>query len=119
MHKYIAKFGDMAEHAYSIKPPDSASQMLASNFIEGIQNSHVKNKLRSFQIMNLKEIFGHMIQEDHKQKIKALDLGESSKSTAILNYVVNVIKGNNHFKCGSDAHFIKNYPLSKGTGNTH
>ena len=33
MHEYIAKFGDMAEHAYSIKPTNSASIILASNFI--------------------------------------------------------------------------------------
>ena len=42
MHKYIAKFGDMAEHAYSIKPTNSASIILASNFIEGVQNPHQK-----------------------------------------------------------------------------
>ena len=59
MHEYIAKFGDMAEDAYSIKPTDSTTQILASNFIEGIQNPHIKNKLRSFQIKNLKEIFGY------------------------------------------------------------
>ena len=44
MHEYIAKFGDMAEHAYSIKPMDSASQILASNFIEEIKNPHVKKQ---------------------------------------------------------------------------
>ena len=83
MHAYIAKFGDMAEHAYGIKSTDSASLILASNFIEGIQNPHVKNKLRSFQIKNLKEIFGHAIQEDQKQKIRALDFGENSKPEAV------------------------------------
>ena len=36
MHEYIVKFGDMAEHSYSIKPTDSASIILASNFIEGV-----------------------------------------------------------------------------------
>ena len=46
MHEYIAKFGDMAEHVYSIKDTDSVSVILASNFIEGVQNPHVKNKLR-------------------------------------------------------------------------
>ena len=46
MHECIAKFGDMVECAYSIKPTDSASIILASNFIEGAQNPHVKNKLR-------------------------------------------------------------------------
>ena len=39
MHEYIAKFGDMAEHAYSIKPTDSASQILAPIFIEGIHKN--------------------------------------------------------------------------------
>ena len=58
----IAKFGDMAEHKYSIKPTDSASTILASNFIRGVQNPHVKIKLRSYQVKNLKDIFGHAIQ---------------------------------------------------------
>ena len=66
MHKYIAKFGDMAEHAYRIKPMDSASLNLASNFIQGIKNPHVKNKLRSFKIKNSKDIFCHAIQDDQK-----------------------------------------------------
>ena len=75
MHEYITKFGDMAEHAYSIKATDSASVILASNFIEGVQNPHVKNKLRSYQVKTLKDIFGHAIQEEQKQKIRALDFG--------------------------------------------
>ena len=70
MHEYITKFGDMEEHAYGIKPIDSASIILASNFIEGVQNPHVINKLRSNQVKNLKDIFGHAIQEDQKQKIR-------------------------------------------------
>ena len=32
MHEYIAKFGDMAEHGYSIKPTDGARQILAPQF---------------------------------------------------------------------------------------
>ena len=64
MYKYITKFGDMAEYAYSIKATDRASVILASNFIEGVQNSHVKNKLRSYQVKNLKDILGNAIQED-------------------------------------------------------
>ena len=64
MHKYIATFGDMAEHVYSIKATDSASVILAFNFIEGVQNSHAKNKISSYQVKNLKNIFGHAIQED-------------------------------------------------------
>ena len=42
MHEYINKFGDMVEHAYSIKPTNGASQILASNFNEGVQNPYVK-----------------------------------------------------------------------------
>ena len=33
--------------------------------------------------------------------------------------MVNAIKGNSCFKCGSDAHFIKDCPLNKGNGNIH
>ena len=36
MHESIAKFEEMTEHAYSIKATDSASAILASNFIEGV-----------------------------------------------------------------------------------
>ena len=79
MHEYIARFGDMAEHAYSIKPTDSGSQIFASSFIEGVQNPHVKNKLRYFLVKDLKDIFGHAIHEDQKQKIRALDFRVNSK----------------------------------------
>ena len=64
VHEYITKFSDMAEHAYNIKLTDSSSQILASNFIEGIKNPHVKNKLKSFQIKNLKKKFS---QQQRKQ----------------------------------------------------
>ena len=68
MHEYITKFGDMAEHAYSIKPTNGASITLASNFIEGVQNPHVKNKLRSSQVKYLKDIFGHAINETKSRR---------------------------------------------------
>ena len=42
MHKYVAKFGEMTEHVYSIKATDSTSAILASNFIEGVQNPYIK-----------------------------------------------------------------------------
>ena len=68
MHGYITKFGDLAEHAYNIKATNDASAILASNFIEDVQNPHIKNKLRSYQVKNLKDIFGHAIQEDHNRR---------------------------------------------------
>ena len=52
-----------------------------------IWNPHVKNKLRPFQIKNLKEMFWPCdTREDQKQKIRALDFGGSSKSVTIVNY---------------------------------
>ena len=94
MHEYIAKFSDMAEHAYKIRPTNDSSQLLASQSIEGIQNPHVISKLRSFQIKNLKEIFGFEIQEDQKQKIRAIDLGESSNTPTITECDIQAIKSN-------------------------
>ena len=68
MHECITKFGDMAKDAYSIKPTNSASIILASNVIEGVQNPHVKNKLRSYQVKNLKDMLGHCIHEDQSRR---------------------------------------------------
>ena len=111
MHEYITIFGYMAEYAYSIKPTDSASIILTSNFIEGVQNSHVKNKLRSCQVKNLKDIFGHAIHEDQKQKIRALGFGVSFKPDPILKCTINTIKDKACFKCGSEGHFYQGLPL--------
>ena len=112
MHEYITKFRDTVEHAYSIKPTNSASIILASNFIESVQNPHVKNKLRAYQVKNLKDIFVHTIQEEQKQKIRALDFGVSPKPDPALNCTVNSIQGKACFKCGSEDNFIKDCPLS-------
>ena len=115
MHEYISKFGDMVEHAYSIKASDSASAILASNLIDGVQNPHVKNKLRSYQVKNLKDIIGHTIQEDQKQKIRALGFGVAphSETTTTINCSINAIRDKGFFKCGSEAHFVKDCPLSQ------
>ena len=52
----------------ALKPPDTASIILGSNFIEGVQSPHVKNKLRSYQVKNMKDIFGQAIHKDQRQK---------------------------------------------------
>ena len=72
---------------------------------------HVKNKLRSYQVKNLKDIFDHVIHEDQKQMIRALDFGVSSKPDPILNCSINAMKDKACFKCGSEGHFIKDCPL--------
>ena len=103
----------MTEHAYSIKPTDSASIILASIFIEGVQNPHVKNKLRSYQVINMNNIFGHAIHEDEKQKIRVLVFRVRSKPESILNCNINAIKEKACFQCGSKGHFFKDCPLSQ------
>ena len=89
----------------------------ASNFIEGVQNPHIKNKLRSYQIINLKEKFGHAIHKDQKQNIRALDFGINSKPKSILHCSINVIKEKACFRCGSNSHFIKDCPLRMQDAN--
>ena len=45
MHEYISEFSSLMEHAHGIKPTDPKSKILASNFIDEIQNPYIKNKL--------------------------------------------------------------------------
>ena len=73
VHEYILKFSDYIEHAYTLTPTDPASMILASNFIKGIMNPYIKNKLRSCKVSNLQDIFKFSLGEDQKQKFRALD----------------------------------------------
>ena len=70
MHEYISKFSDLVEHAYTLTSTDPASMILASNFIEGIMNPYIRNKLKSCQISNLEDIFKFALEVDQKQKIR-------------------------------------------------
>ena len=110
----------MTEHAYSIKATDSTSAILASNFIEGVQNPYIKNKLRSYQVKNLKDIFCHAIQEDQKQKIRALDFGvaDPSERSTKTSCSINAIRDKGCFKCGSKDHLVKDCPLSQPNNST-
>ena len=93
----------------------SNQPILASNFIEGVQNPHVKNKLGFYKVKVLKDIFGHAIHEDQKQNIRALHFGVSSNLDPMLNCSINASKDKACFKCGSEGHFIKDCPLSSKT----
>ena len=75
--------------------------------------THIKNKLRSYQVKNLKDIFDHAIQEDQKQKIRALDFGLSPKSETTPNCSINAIRDKGCFTCGIKDHFVKDCPLSQ------
>ena len=83
--------------------------ILASNFIEGIINPYIKNKLRSCKISNLQDIFKFALEEDEKQKIRALDF--KTKCDTIAHCKIQAIKGKNYYKCGNEGHFIKDCHL--------
>ena len=78
MHEYISEFTTILEHAHDIRPSASKSTILVSTFIDGIQNPYIKNKLRSYNVQNLSELYGLAIKEDQKQKIRELDFGNST-----------------------------------------
>ena len=111
MHEYISKFTDLVEHAHTLTPTDPASVILASNFTEGIKNPHIKNKLRSHKISNLQDIFKFALEEDQKQKIRALDF--EVKPDTIAHCDIQAIKGNNCYKCGNEGHSLRIVPSSK------
>ena len=93
MHEYISEFTNIMEHAHGIKPTDTTSAKLASNFIDGIQNPYIKNKLRSYTTQNLSELYGFALKEDQKQKIRELDFGtNSSQQQTIAHCDINAIK---------------------------
>ena len=112
MHEYISEFSSLMEHAHGIKPTDPKSKILASNFIDGIQNPHIKNKLRMQDPDNLSALYRCAIKEDQRQKIRELDFGKSSPQ-ASAQFDINAIKGSGCYKCGSNDHFIKDCPLNR------
>ena len=117
MQEYISKLTDFIEHACNLKLTDTSSTILASNFIESITIPHIKNKLRSFKISNLQNMFTFALQEDQKQKIRAFDFDYKSDTTAQCD--VNANKGSTCYKCGVEGHFIKDFPLNKDNPTQH
>ena len=90
MHEYISKFSDLVEHSYTLTPTDPASMILATNFIEGIMNPYIKNKLRSYKVSNLQDIFKFALKEDQKQKIRSLDFETKPDTIAHCDIQANI-----------------------------
>ena len=84
---------------------------LASNLIDGIMIPYIKNKLRSCKISNLQDIFKFALEEDQKQKIRALDF--ETKPNTIVHCDTSAIKGKTCYKCGNEGHFIKDCHLNQ------
>ena len=120
MHEYISEFTTILEHAHVIRPSDSKRTILASTFIDGIQNPYIRNKMRSYNVQNLSESYGLAIKDDQKQKIRELDFGNTTPpQETIAHCDVNAIKGNGCYKYGSNDHYIKDCPLNRDIGNTY
>ena len=116
MHEYISEFTSIVEHAHQIKPSDTGSHLLATQFIQGISNLYIKTRLRFLisksQLHNLSELFGFALQEDQKQKFRELDFGKEE-----THIDINAIKGKCCFKCGGEYHYIKDCPHNKDNGH--
>ena len=78
VHEYISELTTILEHAHDSMPSDSKSTVLASTFIDGVQNPYIRNKLRSYNVQSLSELYGLAIKEDQKQKIRELDFGNTT-----------------------------------------
>ena len=110
MHTYIAEFTKITEQAYSMHPDDPGTQTLTTTFIEGVNNVHVKNKLRGYPTGTLKAIFDNAINEDHKKKIGAIDFKDQNKSSSIFNTEINAVGSGKCFKCNKEGHLQKIVP---------
>ena len=114
MHDYIAHFSDLLEHAHSKKATDVGTNLLANQFIEGIDdtNKFTKNKLREKSGNNLDYYFQEAMRLQHKQEIRAIDYGPNLHTQVSECADINAIRSNNLtcFNCKSPDHFVKDCP---------
>ena len=74
MHEYISEFSTLMEHTHGIKPTDPKSKFLASNFIDGIQNPYIKNKLRMQDSANLSALYVLLLKKIRNKRSENLIL---------------------------------------------
>ena len=86
------------------------AEMLILPFIDPLQNQFIKKKIRLRNSKTLSDIFQHALEEDTRQKVRALDFGKPTSSN-ITQCNINAIRDNKYYKCGKDGNFIKDCPL--------
>ena len=112
MHEYISKFTSLTRHAYNVDPSTPQTEMLILTFIDSLQNPFIKSKIRLRNSKTLSDIFQHALEEDTRQKVRAVDFGEPTSSN-VTQCDINAIRDNKCYKCGKDGHFIKDSPLNQ------
>ena len=114
MHEYIAHLSDLLEHAHSVKAAEVGTNLLANQFIEGIDdtNKYMKNKLREKSGTNLDYFFQEAMRLQHKQEIRTIDFGPNLHTHVSECADINAIRSNNMacFNCKSPDHFVKDCP---------
>ena len=107
----------MAEHAHNIKPSQKGSQILASTFLEGLENPYARFKLRSKSGNTLNDFFTLAIEEVEKQKIRALEFKDAENHTSKVAEI-HAMQSKTCFNFGSPEHFAKNCPKARHMQNS-